>query len=602
MTIWRRLLGYLAPYKPAIAIAIAAMLILAVTTATYPVLLDLLTTILVGAGEEDALAGTLDRVFAVLSRIGFDVDTSHAESVVRANILWIFGGVVALKAVSQAARFYAMGWVAQRVIRDLRTQLFDGIVRQGAAFLGDQSTGHLVSRVMNDVAQVERATTYGIPILLGDVLRVVTLAIVCLVQYTKLSVVAFVVLPLAVFPIVRFGKALKRYAKRSQHALGALTNRITETLGGVRVVHTYGREAHEIHRFDLESERYVGIMMKSVFVRAVQTPAMELIGVAALLLTIGYAVGEVESGAVRPGEVVGFLLALVLMYEPIKAIGRINGIIMPGFAAAERVFEIVDREPDIVDRDGAKDLDIDPEIVRFESVEFRYRADGPKVLDELELELPRGKVVALVGSSGAGKSTVAALLPRLFDVTGGRITIDGTDIRDFTMSSLRARIAMVQQDTYLFNDTIRDNIAYGRPDATEEQIREAAKRAHATAFIEALPDGFDTIAGERAVQLSGGQRQRIAIARAFLRDAPILILDEATSALDAESEREVQAALDALLEDRTALVIAHRLSTVQRAHEIIVLDAGRVAERGSHAELIEADGLYARFVRLGEQA
>ncbi|MCB0780613.1 MAG: ATP-binding cassette domain-containing protein [Flavobacteriales bacterium] len=300
------------------------------------------------------------------------------------------------------------------------------------------------------------------------------------------------------------------------------------------------------------------------------------------------------------GEVVGFLLAMVLLYEPIKAIGRLNGIIVPGLASAERVFEIMDRPADIVDRPEARALDHDPEVVRFEQVGFRYAEDGPWVLRGFDLVLPRGKMVALVGGSGGGKSTAAALLPRLYDVSEGAITVDGVDLRDLTQASLRARIALVAQENYLFNDTVRANIAYGRPGATDTEVEAAARRAYAHDFIAKLPEGYDTVTGERGVQLSGGQRQRIAIARAFLRDAPILILDEATSALDTQSEQQVQAALDALVEDRTTLVIAHRLSTVRGAHEIVVLDHGRVVERGTHDALVGAGGLYARLVGAAE--
>lgn len=600
MTTWRRLVGYLLPYKVALALAGLCMVVLAVTTGSYPLLLDLLTTVLVqGAGEETVRSALQDSLTG-LAKVGIAVDVDVAAAFLADNVVPVFAAVVGLKAFSQAGRFFAMGYVAQRVIRDLRNQLFERLVHQGAAFFGQQSTGHLISRVMNDVAQVERAATYAIPVMVGDLLKVVSLAAVCLVQYTELSLVSFFVLPLAVLPIVQFGRMLKRYAKRGQRAIGGLTHRISETLGGIRVVHTYGGEGHEVHRFADANERYLRVMMKSVFVRAVQTPAMELIGVLALLLTLGYAVDKVESGDIRAGEVVGFLLAMVLLYEPIKALGRLNGIIAPGLAAAERVYEIVDRTPDILDRPEAVSLASAPASITFEQVGFRYGEDGPWVLRGFDLELPRGTMVALVGGSGGGKSTVAALLPRIFDVQEGRIAFDDVDVRDLTLASLRARIALVSQETYLFNDTVRANIAYGCPEASDEAVERAARLAHAHDFISALPEGYATETGERGVQLSGGQRQRIAIARAFLRDAPLLILDEATSALDTESEREVQAALDALVKDRTTLVIAHRLTTIQGAHEIVVLDRGRVVERGRHDDLLAAGGLYARLAGVAE--
>jgi len=600
MTTWRRLLGYLWPYRIALGLAGLCMVVLAVTTGSYPILLDLLTTILVqGAGEQAVLAA-VHKSLQGLARVGVHFDEGQIAHFLSSQVIPLFGTVVAFKAVSQAGRFFAMGYVAQRVIRDLRNQLFTRLVNQGSAFFARQSTGHLISRVMNDVAQVERAATYAIPVLIGDALKVISLGAVCLIQYTELSLVAFVVLPVAVLPIVQFGRMLKRYAKRGQHAVGGLTHRISEALGGIRVVHTYGAEAHEVQRFEQANEHYLKIMMKSVFVRAVQTPAMELIGVMALLMTLSYAVGKVDSGDIRPGEVVGFLLAMVLLYEPIKAMGRLNGIIMPGVAAAERVFEIVDRAPDIQDRPDAKVLQSDPDTVRFEGLGFRYTEEGPWVLRELDLQLPRGKMVALVGGSGGGKSTAAALLPRLFDVQEGAILFDDVDVRDLTQESLRDRVAMVSQETYLFNDTVHANIAYGCPGATAEQVEQAARHAHAHDFICALPEGYETNTGERGVNLSGGQRQRIAIARAFLRDAPLLILDEATSALDTESEREVQQALDALMQDRTTLVIAHRLSTIRAAHEIVVLDKGRVVQRGQHDALLAEGGLYGRLAGLAE--
>ena len=588
---------YLLPYKGQLAVALTAMFALAVTTGLYPVMIDLLSTSLFG-GEQalnNVVGGRMERVAELAGRIGVHIDPAAIRASVETNLLVFFAIVVLVKAVSQAVRFHVMGAVAQRVIADVRHELFDAIARQSQAFFGEQATGFLVSRVINDVSQVERAATYAIPVLVGDVMKVVVLSIVCLWQYPDLALVTLVVLPLAAFPIVRFGKMLKRYAGQSQHALGALTNRVTETLGGMRIVQIYGREGHEVGRFDKDSDDYVNIMMRSVLVRALQTPIMELVGVGALIGTMTFARWRIESGEIRPGEVIAFMLALVLLYEPLKAIGRLNGIIMPGIAAAERVFEIVDRPVAVADAPGAIELAPMQDAVVFDRVSFRYPGADRDALDALDLRLARGQVVALVGASGSGKSTAASLVPRLYDVTGGRITIDGIDLREVTVESLRRQIAVVTQETYLFNETIRANIAYGRPDATDEEIEAAARAAYADEFITMLPRGYDTNPGERGLQLSGGQRQRIAIARAFLRDAPILVLDEATSALDTESEQQVQAALDALVRNRTTLVIAHRLSTVRDADEIVVLDAGRVAERGTYEELAARGGVFSRL-------
>jgi subfamily B ATP-binding cassette protein MsbA len=599
---WARLLRYLGPYRAQVAVALAAMVVLALTTGLYPLLLDLLTTLLFKGREAAAsqLAPRLEGLASALSWLGLSADGAALGHLLEHYAYVLFGAVVALKAVSQAVRFYAMGRVAQQVIRDLRHDLFSAIVRQSPQFFGGESTGFLVSRVMNDVAQVERAATYAVPVLFGDVLRVLVLGGVCLWQYTELSVVTLVVLPLAALPIVRFGKALRRYAKQGQHSVGALTHRITETLGGIRVVHTYGGEGHEVARFGAESDRYVAVMLKSVLARAVQTPIMELIGTAALLLTVVWAEWRIEAGAVRPGEVVAFLLALVLLYEPLKAIGRLNGIVLPGLTAAERVFELVDRVPDIVDAPNARAAGPLADALVLDGVRFRYPGGERDALASLDLVLRRGRVVGLAGASGSGKSTVAALIPRLWDVTGGRITLDGVDLRELTLASLRHQIAVVSQETYLFDDSVRANIAYGRPGATAAEVEAAARAAYAHDFIQALPQGYDTVTGERGVRLSGGQRQRIAIARAFLRDAPILVLDEATSALDNESEREVQRALDALLRDRAALVIAHRLSTLRNVDELVVLDQGVVVERGAPSALARAGGVYARLLAAAE--
>ncbi|MFO0725430.1 MAG: ABC transporter ATP-binding protein [Myxococcota bacterium] len=602
MGTWVRLLSYLRPYRGRLGLAVLAMVALAATTGLYPLLLDLLTTLLFQgkSGAEALLAPKMARLSGIAAWVGLTLSPEAIATFVESNVFPLFGAVVLVKATSQAVRFYAMGDVAQKLIRDLRDQLFAAIVRQSSAFFGKESTGHLISRVMNDVAQVERAATYAVPILFGDGLRVLVLATVCLVQYTELTLVSAIVVPVAIWPVVRFGRLLKRYARRGQESLGTLTHRVAETVGGIRVVHTYGAEEREIEHFRRENQGYVDVMMKSVLARAVQTPIMELVGIGALILTSFWAQHRIEQGLVRPGEVVAFLLALVLLYEPMKAIGRLNGIILPGLAAAERVFELIDKKVEVIDRPGAQALPKKPSRVVLDEVRFRYPGAEREAVAGVSLVLERGKVVGLCGASGSGKSTIAALIPRLWDVSGGSILVDGLDIRDVTQASLRSEIAIVSQETYLFHDTIRANIAYGRPQATDAEIEQAARAAFAHDFISALPAGYQTKAGERGVELSGGQRQRIAIARAFLRDAPILILDEATSALDNESEREVQRALEALMEHRASLVIAHRLSTLRGAHQILVLEEGRVVERGSPAELAEREGPYLRLLRAGE--
>ena len=598
MSAWTRLVAYLRPYPALLIAALISMVVLAGTTGLYPVLIDLLSTSLFSGAEGlDAMLGDrLDQLAAAARHVGLDIHPATVRSTLQSQLFLLFGAVVLAKALSQAVRFFAMGALAQQVIRDLRLEVFGAIAYQDATFFADKGTGELVSRVVNDVGLVERAATYAIPVMFGDAMKVLVLAGMCVWQYPDLSLVSLVVLPLAALPIVGFGKLLKRFARQAQAALGDLTTRITETLGGMRIAQLYRREDHEIERFDGQSKRYLSTMMRSVVVRALQTPVMELIGVAALLGTMAWAQQKIIEGTIRPGEVIAFMLALVLMYEPLKALGRLNGIIMPGLAASERIFEIIDRQSTLVD--GTIELPPMSEAVEFEGVCFRYAGAQVDALTAIDLRLERGKVVALVGASGSGKSTAAALLPRLYDPTGGRITIDGVPIDQATLRSLRAQIAVVTQETYLFNDTLAANIAYGRPGATPAEIEAAARQAFAHDFITAMPKGYDTIPGERGHALSGGQRQRIAIARAFLADAPVLVLDEATSALDNESEREVQSALDALLADRTALVIAHRLSTVRNADEIVVLEAGRIVERGTHASLLAAGSVYARLAKV----
>ena len=598
----RRLLSLVAEQRARLVLAVGAMIVLALATGTYPILLDLLTTRLVAPadGIED---GIDDRAWAkgldALARWGWSVDRARLSAFVSDNLLPIFMLVVVVKGLAQAVRFHAMGALAQHVTRGLRGKLFTRIVHQDAAFFGARPSGDLISRLMNDVRHVERTATYALPVMVGDVLRVLILGVVCLVEYTRLFVVALGVLPLAVLPIVYFGRLLKQYGRQAQEAVSDLTRRVTETLGGIRTVAVYGREKREIDRFEHAQNAYLDVSMRGVLVRALQTPAMEWVGVVAVVVTLRFALSSESNGGMRPGEVIGFLLALVLLYEPIKAIGRLSGIVMPGLASAERVFEIADQVSGVVSVPGARCLAGPAHEVALAHVGFRYREADAFTLEDISLTLRRGCTVALVGPSGGGKSTIASLVPRLFDVSKGVITVDGIDVRELELGSLREQVAMVEQEAYLFDDSVAENIAYGRASATREEIVAAAKRAHADAFIRALPAGYDARVGERGIQLSAGQRQRIAIARAFLRDAPILILDEVTSALDRESEEAIRHAVSGLVQDRVALVIAHRLSTVQQADEILVVDRGRIVERGRHDDLLLREGWYARWAAEG---
>jgi ATP-binding cassette, subfamily B, bacterial MsbA len=423
----------------------------------------------------------------------------------------------------------------------------------------------------------------------------------------KLSLFTFIVVPLAVLPLARFTKWLKRVSKGGQNAQGQINAVGYEALAGIRVVQSCQGEAHELKRLDAAAGRYYADMCVSYFIRAVRTPTMETLGslaLAGLLALLGY---QVQSQGADPAHYISFFAAIVLMYDPLKKLGNVSDYLAAGAASSERLFEVIDHPNAITDTDDCITLPRFNKSIVFKDVHFAYdnvaKAKASQtpairetpVLHGVDLTLEAGQVVALVGASGAGKSTLAHLLPRFYDITGGSLQIDGHDICDISLASLRQQISVVSQDTFLFNTSVADNIAYARPDATPAEVRRAAEAAYADEFIHRLPEGYDTLIGERGVTLSGGQRQRLAIARALLRNTPLLILDEATSSLDIESERYVQAALDALMRGRTALVIAHRLSTVRHADFIAVLRDGRVVEQGAHDALIARGGEYARL-------
>ncbi len=565
--------GYIGKHWRKLTVAMIAMAIIAATTAAYARIMQPLT----------------DLVF---------VDRNATGMIV---VPLAFLAIAVVKAIATYIQTYLLGVFGQRIIADIQNALFAHIIRADIAFFHSTATGGLISNFLNDANLLREALNKALAGIAKDSLTLVFLIGVLFWTDWQLAFIATVIFPIAILPIRTLGKRMRKASTQNQERTGVFSALLGETFAGARHIKAYGMEAHETERARQSNEHRLAAMFKVIRARAAATPAIEILGGLAAAAVVYYAAGFGDvQGRMTPGEFFTFITALGLAYQPLRSIANLNTALQEGLAAAQRIFAMLDSEPLIKDALDAAPLKITGGAVRFDHVVHSY-SEGAPALRGISFEVPAGRTVAIVGPSGAGKSTALNLIPRFYDAEGGGVTIDGQDVKTVTQASLRAAIGFVSQESTLFNDTIRANIAYGRSGASDDEIVDAAKAAAAHDFITDLARGYDTMVGESGLKLSGGQRQRIAIARAVLKDAPILLLDEATSALDSDSERQVQDALKRLSTGRTTVVVAHRLSTVIDADQIVVLDDGRIVAAGTHAELLARGGLYAKLYTLQGQ-
>jgi len=619
MKLLRRLYGYLRPYRGWAVLAFGSMMIVAASQGILATLVrplfDEVLTAQSGRPPEVSKPDPSDQKTRILDYIlNRDRPVGQRGSFInwvdrtvepmqtwwedhRADrwryILMALLIVFVVRAITAFFSEYAFQKVGLSTVRDLRNELYDRIIHQSHKFFTQRSTGELVSRVVSDADAIQAAVSIRMGDLFQESATLVVLIGFVLVANTELALISFIVAPLIVLPVVQFGKRLRKTTHKSQERMADIATILEETIRGVRIVKAFRMEPFEMSRFRQATQKHLSSNLKAQRIQALSSPVMELLAGVCIVVLLFYAQLRIRAGALTLGQIMSFVFALALMYAPIKRLNKVNLAMNTALSAAERVFRMLDIENEVKEKPDAIRLSSVGSGIRYQNVTFAY-ADVP-VIQDVDLHVSTGEIVALVGGSGAGKSTFVNLLPRFYDVSSGGITIDGVDVRDMTLDSLRGLVGFVTQEVILFNDTVRNNIAYGRAGVSEEQVIAAAKAAHAHDFIREMPEGYDSIIGEGGVLLSGGQRQRLAIARALFKDPPILILDEATSALDTESERLVQDALSNLMKGRTTLVIAHRLSTIRSADKIVVLDRGRIAETGTHDMLLANRGIYRKL-------
>ena len=567
MLLFKRMVRFVKPYTGKLVLAMIAMAVVAACTAAAAWMVQ-----------------------PVLDDIFINKDAEMLKILPFAVLALYF-----VKGISRYISSFLMIYIGQTVVRDIRAVLFQHIKLQSLRFFHDNPTGILMSRVTNDVGIVQSSVSKVLADLVLEILTMFTLFFVIFYRDAQLATYAIIVLPFSGYFLAMVGRKLRNLSRIGQEKMADITVVLTEVFSGAKIVKAFNMEKYETERFNAENDKFLEIQRKSTKYNEMTGPIMEFIGSIGIAVIIWYGGKQVIDGVTTPGNFFSFMTALMMLYAPIRKLSRINNTIQAALAAVERIFEIIETNPEIKNKPDAKEIISFEKNIAFKDLGFTYGKKDEQVLKNVNLMVKKGEILAIVGHSGGGKSTLVDLIPRFYDVTEGSIEIDGVDLRDVTVESLRDIIGIVTQDCFLFNDSIRNNIAYGHREAQDEVVFEAARNAHAHEFILEMTDGYNEMIGEKGVRLSGGQKQRIAIARALIKNPPILILDEATSALDTKSERIVQDALNNLMKHRTTFVIAHRLSTIINADKIIVMDEGEIVEVGKHEDLLKNNSHYANL-------